>query len=608
MASLAASTVITGNGELADLVWTTGDFFAPRTSGDAPHTSVRSLGAPPDTLLIPGERPATLSLSDGSRLSYAVGQNGDLYAVDLVPTTLGVLWADLGHPPATLLAGSVSASTYAGGIAVAALGSDGNLWWRGGSPAQLGLWQEIGKPGDTSLGAGFTLAAAPGQGTPLVLALGTNGRLYEREWIDTQFAADGSVEIPAGWSDWSPLGLQPPTVAFSGVLVAATEMAKPHDYIGSWPDSPLDICVLDTSGRLWWLRSEAQQGGWQISQVAGSANLIALLGGIVVAGTDSGAASPPAVQMLQLYATSVGRTYEVSLRLPDHLPALTTDGSWTPLPPVPDAILVQSSGAVVSLGQEISAIVLPGGDHVFIGGTAASVSLLLPEAASSPSWPSAGSNATAPAFTDTFMNRSVDNRWAVVGSSTGLVPETIGLRLLPGPGGAVSMLQTALSGPFELSVYVRLAATNAGQGGLVLYTDDADWLSLLVSQAGRVSLCMEVWQRTASCDSLPMPASSVSNGVWLRIERQGPRFSGAVSLDAVTWRTVGARTPLQSLVLNGGTASAAGGGDPPSSLAFTTWGILSVGSFSESSAPLFSGFSVAPGAASTVTGANATKG
>jgi regulation of enolase protein 1 (concanavalin A-like superfamily) len=262
----------------------------------------------------------------------------------------------------------------------------------------------------------------------------------------------------------------------------------------------------------------------------------------------------------------------------------------------------------VSLGQEISAIVLPGGDHVFIGGTAAGVSLLLPEAASSPSWPSAGSNATAPAFTDTFMNRSVDNRWAVVGTSTGLVPETIGLRLLPGPGGAVSMLQTALSGPFELSVYVRLAATNAGQAGLVLYTDDADWLSLLVSQAGRVSLCMEVWQRTASCDSLPIPASSVSNGVWLRIERQGPRFSGAVSLDAVTWHTVGARTPLQSLVLNGGTASAAGGGDPASSLAFTTWGILSVGSFSKSSAPLFSGFSVAPGAASIATGANATKG
>jgi hypothetical protein len=535
-----------------------------------------------------------------------VGVNGDLYALDLVPTTLGVSWVDLGHPPAALLQGSVSASAFAGGLAVAALGSDGNLWWRSGSPAQLGLWQEIGKPGDTSLGTGFTLAAAPGQGTPLVLALGTNGRLYEREWIDTQYAADGSVEIPAGWSDWIPLGLQPPTVAFRGALVAATEMAKPHDYIGSWPDSPLDICVLDTSGRLWWLRTEAQQTGWQISQVAGSANLTALLGGIVVAGTNSGAASPAAAQLLQLYATAAGRSYEVSLGLPYHLPALTTDGSWTSLPPVPAAIPAQSSGAAVSLGQEISAIVLPGGDQVFIGGTPADVSLLLP-AASSPSWPSAGSNSTTPAFTDTLMSRSVDNRWAVVGTSTRLVPETRGVRLLPGPGGGVSLLQTALPGSFELSVYVSLPATSGGQAGLVLYTDDADWLSLLVSQAGRVSLCMEVWQRTAPCDSLPIPASSVRNGVWLRIERQGPRFTGAVSLDAVTWHPVGARTPVQSVVLNGGTAKATAGGDPASSLAFTTWGILSVGSFSESSAPLFSGFSVAPGA-SAGTGANTTTG
>jgi hypothetical protein len=45
--SLAASTVITSNGELADLVWTTSDYFAPRTSGDVPHAAVRSLGAPP---------------------------------------------------------------------------------------------------------------------------------------------------------------------------------------------------------------------------------------------------------------------------------------------------------------------------------------------------------------------------------------------------------------------------------------------------------------------------------------------------------------------------------------------------------------------------------
>src|SRR5262249_33432662 len=156
-------------------------------------------------------------------------------------------------------------------------------------------------------------------------------------------------------------------VAFSGALVAATESAKPHDYIGSWPDTPLDICVLDTSGNLWWLRTKAQQTGWQISQVAGPAKLSALLAGIVVdtatgGAATGGSATQPAVQVLQLYATSVGRSNEVSLRVPDFLPALTTDGSWASLSPVPAEAAAQSSGVAVPLGQGASVIVLPGGD------------------------------------------------------------------------------------------------------------------------------------------------------------------------------------------------------------------------------------------------------
>jgi hypothetical protein len=118
---------------------------------------------------------------------------------------------------------------------------------------------------------------------------------------------------------------------------------------------------------------------------------------------------------------------------------------------------------------------------------------------------------------------------------------------------------------------------------------------------------MEVWQRTAPCDSLLIPESSLASGVWLQIERQGPKFMGAVSLDAVTWRPVGTWTPLHSLVVNGGSATAPAGSDPVSSLAFTTWGIMSVGSFSESSGPGFRDFSVSQGTsaesgASTIAG------
>jgi regulation of enolase protein 1 (concanavalin A-like superfamily) len=227
---------------------------------------------------------------------------------------------------------------------------------------------------------------------------------------------------------------------------------------------------------------------------------------------------------------------------------------------------------------------------VFVGGTATGVSVLLPEAASATSWASAGSNATAPAFTDTLTGTSIDNRWALVGTSTSLAPSASGLRLLSGSGGATTLLQTALSGHFSLSVYVMPPARAAGQAGLVLYTDDADWLSLLVNQSGRVSLCMEVWQQTIPCDSLQIAGSSIGNGVWLRIERQGSEFTGAVSFDTVTWR------PVHSLVLNGGSATAIAGTEPASSLAFTTWGIMSAGSFSESSAPGFRDFSVTSGA------------
>src|SRR5262249_35185570 len=179
-----------------------------------------------------------------------------------------------------------------------------------------------------------------------------------------------------------------------------------------------------------------------------------------------GSATQPAVQVLQLYATSVGRSNEVSLRVPDFLPALTTDGSWASLSPVPAEAAAQSSGVAVPLGQGADVIVLPGGDHVLVGGAAASVSLLLPQEASSESWLSAGANATAPAFTDTLMGQLMDNRWAVVGTSTKVMPSTRGVRLLPGSGGAVTMLQTALLGSFELSVYVRLPTRAAGQAGL----------------------------------------------------------------------------------------------------------------------------------------------
>ena len=141
---------------------------------------------------------------------------------------------------------------------------------------------------------------------------------------------------------------------------------------------------------------------------------------------------------------------------------------------------------------------------------------------------------------------------------------------MAGPGGTAALLQTAAAGDFDLLVYVRLAGNAAGQAGLVLYTDDNDWLTLLLDQSGHISLCIEAWQRGMPCATLTLPASTAAGGVWLRVAHQGKRFTGAVSVDTVNWRTVGSWVPD-----GGGTTSDS---EAQSELAFTGWGVLSRGS------------------------------
>ena len=420
--SLEAATVITGNGQLADLVWSNSDFFnASSATADVPHASVRSLGAPPGTLLYGGQRPATISLADGSRLSYAVGVDGNLYVARVLPTTFGVLWSNLGHPSSAFLVdNSLSAALYAGGSGIVALGSDGNLWWRSGPANQLGSWQSIGKPSDTRLAGSFVLAGAPGQGTPLLLALTTDGRLFERVWLEAQFAADGSVQVPAAWSSWIQLSKQPSDVAFVGTLFAVAETPETQDYIGAWPDTPLDILVLDQAGHLWWLRLSTQEAGWQISQVVTPTPLTALLGVAIV--DDQPAATPvkSSPQFLRLYAASASRSYQLTLPIPAGEEALAAAGIWTSLSPLPSDVMPEVGGAILALGQNTSVLVIAGGDEVLIGGSPDSTSILLPAASqagevspgpSLKTWLALGSSATEPAFTDMMTERALDPRW-----------------------------------------------------------------------------------------------------------------------------------------------------------------------------------------------------
>lgn len=584
---LESAMVVTGNGELADLVWSSNDFFEPAgSSGGIPHAAVRSLAAPPGSLLVAGEKPATVMLVDGSSVTYAVGASGHLYAAYLSPAVSGVLWSDLGSPDATLLTGSVSASTFAGGLGVAALGKDGNVWWRTGVVGQPGFWQEIGRPKATVPACSFVLAGAPGQGTPMILALAADGRIYQRVWQDTQIAGDGLGAAPGGWSTWTSLGTGSPIVGCGGPLVAATEMSGAVNYIGSWPDTPLDISLVDTSGHLWWLRTADLQAGWQITPVGAPQAISSLLGGTVVDGGAAVTNLSEVTQLLHLYVEAFGRSYMVSLPVPRARDPLPDAGDWLMLPPAPVSSGPPLTGVALPLGQDASVIVIASGRDVLVGGSAEARSLLLPSASAGGGWLAVGVNATAPAFADAFVGRAVDARWAVAGTGARVTATTQGLQLSEGSGALAALLQTANAGPFSLMVYVRMSGIAGGEAGLVFYTDDGDWLTLLLKETDHVSMCMEAWQRSVPCATLTVPASAVAGGVWLRVAYQGSSVAGAASVDAVTWQSVGSWS-----IESPGSGAAMSSAQMRQTLAYTTWGVLARGSNADSSTAWFSDFS-----------------
>ena len=185
------------------------------------------------------------------------------------PTSLGVFWSALGQPPNVSLTGSPVASLFAGGVQIAARGSDGNLWWRAGPPNQPGNWVTLGSPSATTLTGGLALAGAPGSGSPVVFALGADGRIYMRLWQDATISADGT-QIPAAWSDWLTFGAQPATSHLTGTLLIVPELPNAHNWIGLWPDSPLNVLATDAGGSLWWFRSTHLAGGWSATQVDAS--------------------------------------------------------------------------------------------------------------------------------------------------------------------------------------------------------------------------------------------------------------------------------------------------------------------------------------------------
>lgn len=625
--SLASATVVTQSGTLADLTWSSKNFFAPSASTDQPQAQVRSLGMPPGNVrLANGQSAATVLMSNGSRYIYVLGMDGNLYLAHTSPNSLGVFWGALGQPPDVSLTGSPVASLFAGGVQIAAIGSDGNLWWRAGPPDRPGNWLSLGKPSSTTLAGSMTLAGEPGEGTPIAFVVGADGRIYMRAWLDATTAADGT-QIPASWSDWMPLGAQPAGHQISGSLIVVPELPNAHNWIGLWPDSPLNIFAADTTGALWWFRSERLSNGWTATKVEGNpAPLSSLLGAVAVpTATTSTSTSTPAASTggaIQIYASSRTASYLTTIMLPNAGgTSAVGKPTWTALPDPPAGMSPFAQGAAVALGPGNSILVATAGDSVVLGGSQEMTNALLPAAAPQNStgsqtknpWARVGAVPAAATFSDTFTSSHPDIRWSRSDTSVRTTFDANGLTLIPGSQGIGALTQAASAGDTTLTIEVARPSTlpRSASVGMVLYQDDGDWLTLTVNNAGSVQFCPVVQQAKQPCVTGKINARAA---VWLSIQRTGSTFTALVSNDEVSWQHIGQWTPVMSGSANtaqtptatpGASATAKPTATPTTAagtpttdpavapLAFTSWGVLAVGNGDAAGWPHMANFTVA---------------
>jgi hypothetical protein len=565
-----AALVVTG-GALADLTWSTADAFSTSPASLQPRARARSLGAPLDTSLAAGQTPAVVVLPSGARYVYVIGTDGDLYCAYTAPNVLGVVWTDLGAPPDHTLQPQTAATTFAGGAAVAALADDGSLWWRAGPAGMPGDWQPLGHPDSTVLFGGFALAGAPGSGAPLALALGGDGLLYERVWQLALLNDDGTVQVPAGWSDWLALHAQPAGVLWTGKLLAVPETTDVQNWVGSWPDVPLDVLVLDGNGHLWRLRSASGAMSWTTVPISAPAALTGLVAATVVPAAPAaqpaqpaqpaqaaqasqpGAQPTPGAQnvpaaALHVYGLAANRAYLGSLPLVMRATATDAVPAWTRLPDAAADAVANPAGVALALGPGTSALALVAGNELRVAGSIDGLQALLPDVSTSspsmavaPAWYSLGAVVSGSAFNDPLTASVVNADWSQLGAGAKARPGGSGLSLVPGQAGVAALLQQAAPGDTALTVQLAIPThlDRATKAGLVLYLDDGDWLTLVFDGSGQASMCVTAGQAAAPCTPMPVVLSAKTTTLWLRVERRGELYSGETSIDGTIWHAAG---------------------------------------------------------------------
>jgi hypothetical protein len=585
--SLAPAALVASNGALADLTWSSSDRFTASPVLRDAYATARGLGAPPGVPLAANQVPAVVLLPSGARYVYAVGVDGQLYSAYTAPNLLGVTWAKLSAPAGLTLQAPVSASAFSGGIAVGALATDGTLWWRAGPAASPGDWQPLGRPDGVALTGCFVLAGAPGLGTPMVLALGSDGALYERVWQAALNNADGSVQVPAGWSDWVALHERPAGANWSGTLLAVPEVTDVKNWVGSWPDVPLDVLVLDTDGHLWQLRAVSGPLSWTVTQIPASVHLTSLLGATIVSpdttaptpvasaapATQSASATPAATATLGTSAQTSGahasaalHIYAASAAVPyaNVVPivagagtqtstgttAKTTAPAWVRLPTAAPVATARPLGVALPLGAGASVLVLTDHDQMFVGGNTSSVQVLLPDltapaddVTSLAPWTSLGHIVGGLPFDDPLATSTLDAGWSLRGEQASARPTTQGVALVPGSVGVASLLQPAATGDMSLTVALALPAhlDRGVSAGLILYLDDGDWITLTLSGSNPIqaTMCEMSAEKSVPCAQMPVQLAPTTRALWLRLQRRGQLYSSATSLDGVIWHAAG---------------------------------------------------------------------
>ena len=599
-----AQSVFVANGGLTDLVWSSSGPFDDASSPASPAARTRGLGAPPGVHLADGQRPAIVTLSDGKRYVFVVGDDGHLYQATTSPIVLGVQWQDLGMPSNTPLRGSASATLFTGGIAVAALGADGNLWWRVGPAGNPGGWLEVASPANSTLSETFVLLAAPGIGEPMLMALGKDGSLYQRIWQPALLDQTGGQQAPAGWSDWATPRAMPVGVKLIGPLLTSYETTADRATVAPWLSTPLDVIVADDAGHLWSLRATTRALDWTQIALTAPSRLQSLLG-VTVTPTDPTSPTGAAPLAFTLYVSTGSGIVRGSVALPQRGANTLGSATWSELNLASPLAAASESAGALPIGPDSSALLLVSDGKVVAASDSLGEQVLQPGSAAASSqattavhWVTLGTMPPVATFNDSFTSPSLDDRWNHMGSGFSAQESSGGLRLTSSAGSAGALLQSAA--PSDTAIEVRVTPSSGNnstqRAGLMVYLDDGDWMTLTVDAQGHASYCVVVAGSANPCSTIQIGSHGASRVVWLQIARSDATYSALVSPDQGGWAQVGqwtiqkageqqatspggAPAPTPSPTASPTTATRSGQTPRPSSLyaiaslAFSQWGV-----------------------------------